>query len=576
MYKHYTRPDGSNGKGCTWGVMERQVFISYAAGDKDWTAERVEQFAEALRRLNVHVHLDVWCRRSLGQNLADAEWRKWMDESMASATHVVCLCSSRYFEAWKRSESVSGGCGVAFESTRIEAYLYWAKQNNKGHVLALVSEQGGRDVIPNALKDACPRYTFGNSDDDQFLWSHLSGESPANQSDKHGNELDMGESDNHSLSAVDAMLRHQADHAAELLSKCPELWQALQNSQDLKDCLNGKKPNSPHDMIQSLVALDAETLQEVMAEIREVFSDIRASFQESKHRVKAAEAVVATYLICLCLLIKVQSPSQLSGLPPLDSDNAANLFACLIGMVMAGGKLVLVQGSDIELPMAEGALAVQLTGGLPGCEPKDEFERNLHTLLVVGARSHESGLKVGKLDPQERANLVHRLRDRRKTRSRTVAISVVLFAKDAPADSDTALVTDLKIPVFSMHHAVAYELLGGLSAEDFVAMLGGLWRVVGEDMRSERSADSPQQHSEADLKELVRVLHVLAESLGPHAASKDIQANAEALQRAVDEDSPPQRDVLTKTKETLDGLNQVGESAEKLIPRLLQLLNYFF
>lgn len=556
--------------------MERQVFISYAAGDTDWTAERVERLAEALRLLNVHVHLDLWHRRKGNRNLADAEWRKWMDESMASATHVACLCSSRYFEAWKRDQSVSGGCGVAFESTRIEAYLYEAKQNNKGHVLVLVSEQGGREVIPKALKDACPKYKYGNSDDDQFLWLHLSGESPADQLDKYGNELDMSESGKHSLSAVDAMLRHQADHAAELLNKCPELWRALQNSEDLKDCLDGNKPNSPHDMIGSLVALDAETLQEVMTEVRDVFCDIRASFPESKHRVKAAEAVVATYLICVCLLIKVQSPSQLSGLPPLDSDNAANLFACLIGTVIAGGKLLLVQGSDVDLPMAEGALAVQLTGGVPGCEPKDEFERNLHTLLVVGSRSHESGLKVGKLDAQERANLVHRLRDRRKGRSRTVAISVVLFAKDAPVDSDTALVTDLKIPVFSMHHAVAYELLGGLSAEDFVAMLGGLWRVVGEDMRSERSADSQQQHSEADLKELVRVLHFLAASLGPHAASKDIQANAEALQRAVDEDSPPQRDVLTKTKETLDGLNHVGESAEKLIPRLLQLLNYFF
>lgn len=158
--------------------MERQVFISYAAGDTDWTAERVEQLAEALHRLNVHVHLDVWYQRRLERNLGDAEWRRWMDESMASATHVVCLCSSRYFAAWKRDESVSGGCGVAFESTRIEAYLYEAKQNNKGHVLVLFSEQGGREAIPKALKDACPKYQYGNSDQEQWLWSHLSGRSP--------------------------------------------------------------------------------------------------------------------------------------------------------------------------------------------------------------------------------------------------------------------------------------------------------------------------------------------------------------------------------------------------------------
>lgn len=155
--------------------MERQVFISYAAGDADWTAQRVNQLAEALKRLEVHVHLDVWHRRARRQNLADAEWRKWMDESMASATHVVCLCSSRYREAWNRIESVSGGCGVAFESARIEAYLYQAKQDNKGHVLALVSEHSGREVIPAALKDACPKYTYGNPEDDQFLFLHLCG-----------------------------------------------------------------------------------------------------------------------------------------------------------------------------------------------------------------------------------------------------------------------------------------------------------------------------------------------------------------------------------------------------------------
>jgi SEFIR domain len=557
--------------------MERQVFISYAAGDKDWTAERVAEFAERLDTLQVRVHLDVRHQRSVGEKLAIAEWWDWMEVSMASATYVVCLCSDRYAEAWKRKESVSGGCGVAFESTKIVDYLYDEKQNNKGRVLTVVGKSGHRGMIPTALKTVCPYYQFGDPEDDLLLWSHLSQGSLTNQSVEYADESEIGESVKHSSSTVGAMLRHQADHAAELLSKCPELWRALQCSEDLKDCLNGEMPSSPLEMMQSLTALDADTLQEIMAEVRDSFSDIKTSVLESQNRVKAAEAVVATYLVCVCLLIRVQSPSQLSGLPQLDSEYAANLLACLIGTAMAGGKLVLVHGNHADLPVAQGALAVQLTGGVPGCEPKDEFERNLHTLVVVGSQSHESGLKVGELSRQERASLVQRLKTLRKTRRRTLAMSVVLFAKDAPPDSDTALVTDLKIPVFSMHHEVAYELLGGLSAEDLLAMLGELWRVVGEDMRSDRSAaDAPQPHGEADLKELVSVLRALAASLGHHAASKEIQANAEALQRAVDEDSPPRRDVLAKTRETLDGLNHVGESAEKLIPRLLQLLNYFF
>lgn len=562
--------------------MERQVFISYAAGDTDWTAERVAEFAERLDALQVRVHLDVRHQRSLGQKVSPAGWRKWMAESLAAATHVVCLCSERYAQAWQRNQSLSGGCGVAFESTKIERYLYDKKQNNDGRVLVVVLNENWLKFVPEALNDPCPVYILGDDENDALLQAHLAGASLGMQHEDAGGQGGNGDSGTDELgvglsTTVGAMLRHQADHAAELLSKCPELWRALQTSEDLKDCLNGKKLNSPHEMIQSLSALDADTLQEVMAEVRDSFSDIKTSFPESKNRIKAAEAVVATYLICLCLLIRVQSPSQLSGLPHLDSDSAANLFACLIGTVMAGGKLMLLHGNHADLPTAEGALAVQLTGGVPGCEPKDEFERNLHTLVVVGSQSHESGLKVGKLDRQERANLVQRLKMRRKARRRTVAISVVVFAKDAPADSDTTLVTDLKIPVFSMHHEVAYELLGGLSAENLLAMLGELWHVVGEDMRSDRSiVDAPQPHGEADLKELVSVLRALAASLGQHAASKDIQANAEALQRAVDEDSPPRRDVLAKTRETLDGLNHVGESAEKLIPRLLQLLNYFF
>lgn len=155
--------------------MDRQVFISYAADDADWTAERVAEFAQWLDTLNVCVHLDVRHQQSVGEKLATSEWWDWMDASMASATHVVCLCSDRYAEAWERKESVSGGCGVALEATKIVAYLYDEKQNNKGRVLTVVGKSGHRGMIPNALKTVCPYYRFGHPEDDQLLWSHLSG-----------------------------------------------------------------------------------------------------------------------------------------------------------------------------------------------------------------------------------------------------------------------------------------------------------------------------------------------------------------------------------------------------------------
>lgn len=155
--------------------MDRQVFISYAAGDADWTAERVEAFADMLDTLGVSVHLDVRYQESLGQNIAPAVWREWMDGCLSAATNVVCLCSERYAQAWQRKESLSGGCGVAFESARIERHLYDSKQNNHGRVIVVVSGAAGSDVVPGALKDACPKYEWGNSKDDRYLRSHLSG-----------------------------------------------------------------------------------------------------------------------------------------------------------------------------------------------------------------------------------------------------------------------------------------------------------------------------------------------------------------------------------------------------------------
>lgn len=153
--------------------MERQVFISYAAGDADWTAERVAELAACLDRLQLQVLLDVRHQQSFGQKVPPAGWREWMSQSMATATHVVCLCSERYAQAWQRNQSLSGGCGVAFESARIERYLYDHKQNNHGRVLALVCAAGKSNYVPEPLSDACPTYVWGDAAEDALLQSHL-------------------------------------------------------------------------------------------------------------------------------------------------------------------------------------------------------------------------------------------------------------------------------------------------------------------------------------------------------------------------------------------------------------------
>lgn len=140
--------------------MERRVLISHATDDPEWTPEQVEAVASAIQQAGIRVSLDLWHQREAKRHLSLAEWQGWMDASIDTATHILCLVSTRYCELWSRRRDVQGGFGVAFESIRLIHHLYLLKQHNDGRILTLRPDERGYDCIPRDLALDCPDYRW--------------------------------------------------------------------------------------------------------------------------------------------------------------------------------------------------------------------------------------------------------------------------------------------------------------------------------------------------------------------------------------------------------------------------------
>ncbi len=464
------------------------VFISYAANDPEWTTERVEDFARELDGLRVFVHLDVRYEASMKQFVAPADWRRWMDECLRTATNVICLCSERYAHAWVRDESLSGGCGVAFESARIERYLYDKKQNNHGRVL-VVTASNLQNVIPDALRDACPQYVRGREKDDLFLRSHLS----AGRAQEEEKESNPGATENPAAPSDEAsdakpfagrsldglggtipldrnMLRHQADHAIKSLQAATAYWTALHASVNLNTWLTAQCLVSPSVFVESLPRLPAEILPRVMRELREVFKEEKGDFAK-KEVEDAASATVACFLFCTCLLIRADAGDALVGLPKVGERDAAHLLASLIALVMAGGRLELHPGEGV-LPRGSGTYRVQSVG----INAQFDFERQLFSELVKNRWSVSAGQKTGELSEDERKELMEELRDRRGDGVRTGAMCIIIDSEQSPM-CGVRVAREIGIPVFHVHADVAYALIG-VSEAALVTHLKLLWADV--------------------------------------------------------------------------------------------------
>jgi sulfatase modifying factor 1 len=140
--------------------MERQVFVSHAADDPDWTPEAIEAVASAIRDARIGVQLDLWHERDMKRGLSLSEWRTWMDDAIRHSTHILCLVSPRYLRLWERRPEDAGGFGVAFESIRLIHTLYLLKQRNEGRIFTLRPEAQGFDCIPPDLVLDCTAYRW--------------------------------------------------------------------------------------------------------------------------------------------------------------------------------------------------------------------------------------------------------------------------------------------------------------------------------------------------------------------------------------------------------------------------------
>lgn len=621
--------------------LKRQVFISHASDDPEWPREELENLEAEFASIGVDVCLDERHKTSTAHVMAGNEWLIWMDEQLDCSAVIISLWSSAYANAWNMNPDDRMRYGLAHEVSWIRSFLKNKKYQAKGRVVFLVKDVDAINSIPFAYRGAVGIYCRHNQKEMGELLGRFAesltkkcstkaalsnnNEGRAGDGVASRNEADLGASgyengaehasadasnDPTEVSSAesingngatpkdaagtqkssDPVLSHQAREAADRVRRCPELLLGFSACTNSDDCLGRALPDSADEMVRELMRLDPDALQNVMQAFCAAFGELAEREQDAQARKLMAQATVAMYLLCVCRLIHVQSPVHLSGIPRLDSDHAANLFASLIATVMAGGKLVLKTDHVRKRFVPEHCYAIQWRSvpdiDLPSIfgegltiTPKDQFERELYLAVFHDELTPVEALEVGKISPQQRANLSKRLRYLRGLGRLKISMSVVLFAPVPPRDVDTSLVRPFGIPVFNLFDpatidpGIAYELLGGQSAEDLIAMLGELLRAVGKDIDAlgPSSTDRPNNAKEV-IDRLQKELKDLAESSPEDPRVAKIKRFLDSLETSNADADPQQPDVLTRSSDFMDKLSRIAESGQKLIPYLISLL----
>ena len=450
----------------------RQIFISYAANDPEWTQEKVEQLAVLIQSKGVTVRLDVWHERDFLRGLSIEEWRSWMSQSLSLSTNVMCLVSKRYGKLWRREEEDEGGLGVAYEAIRLVHALYLRKQHNRGWILTLRLDGTGFDVIPDDLAIDCVHYCW-NKHCDRVI-SHLTKADTAITIGRgKAPEVKTREDAPGAAASVKLdrnMLMHQASHAIKSLQRASAYWTALQTSENLNDLLTAERLVSPKVFVESLPLLSSEKKTSVMSELRAVFQDEKNDLVE-KELEAAAAATVACFLFCTCSLIEASAGDAMIALPNVRDRNAAHLLASLIALVMVGGRLELRHGDGV-LPRGSGTYRVQSTG----VNTQFDFERQLYADLVRNPWSVSAGQKTGGLSDEERDELLGVLRDLRGIGVRTKAMCFIVDGDESP-DCGVDVACEIGVPVFHAGAKVT-EVIFGVSEATLVTHLKHLWADV--------------------------------------------------------------------------------------------------
>jgi sulfatase modifying factor 1 len=129
---------------------QRHVFISYVAKDPDWPVRTIRSLVSDVSRAGIRVEVDLWERSPNARFEPIGAWRKWMDEIVIGADHVLCLVSPRYLQMWKRRFEDSRD-GLALQAISVISDANSHAKDGWRRLITISPSDQGNDAIPAEL-----------------------------------------------------------------------------------------------------------------------------------------------------------------------------------------------------------------------------------------------------------------------------------------------------------------------------------------------------------------------------------------------------------------------------------------
>jgi CRISPR/Cas system-associated endoribonuclease Cas2 len=443
----------------------KKIFISHASDDPDWPETAVRALATKLKQRGANVLLDYWHERDvMRRNLSPAEWREWMQSSLDSADHVLCLCTSRYAMLARCDLNEDAGRGIAFEVNQIQKYFYKWKQQNKGWCCVLKLDGATFDhVVPADMDDACPRYTMPTQED-WLLEALVCQQFPTSITPDTTTVQVASEA----VTPPHDALAEQCRLVCERLELADNFWQAL-----CRDDLQRRQPAAlaGHDsFVRWLTDACADDADEVMFAARRALDVVTRKTDVTADACRLAElAAVSVYCLAVCRLVDVAALGKSYRFPPQAKD-AASLYCAVLATVLCGGRLELAHSQHRRAPKPSHAYDIRVPGA--GDHGPQVFEQALYQALCSDSlNAPEDSTLDGPLTSAQRAQIKARIRTiRRRERH---ALTLVLHDASHQASAD-AFSQAHGVPVFVCDPDVS-EVLIGMTAEELAADIEELW-----------------------------------------------------------------------------------------------------
>jgi hypothetical protein len=456
------------------------VFISYAANDSDWPAEKVRRLGELLEALGVEVMLDQFYEQRMlpPRDPSIVEWQDWMRKCVAEADQVVCLSSARYLEGASRNVKQVWGYGVAFESLRMIQQLYRNKGVNDGRTLVVRREGLTLEgAVPEDLRYDCTQYEWP---------------SKAVRAIEHATRLRRGEFPASATALMDRLLGelpgephrtipedeppkwadgHRQDEVTiDRLTEAPTFFAALKR--DMASRLAFRPyPWTQADALGFVVGLataDKTLARQVMLAVRRVLLRVPKPIDELTRK-----GAVALYMSCACRWVNSEMPALPAG-KAIRVPQMAGLSTAVLSAVLFGGEISLVGGA--AGPMAQHVYEVRTTAG-------ESLSANLLRAIYVALhRGESSAREVARSDsddPEQLKVLVARIRARIGQIQEVEESSFTLLLDQAEVFDGSAWSGTLGVQPFSLDPDLEADLFI-LSHHDLDAEIREFWQQVDD------------------------------------------------------------------------------------------------